>query len=102
MIRRPPRSTLFPYTSSSDLCKKPPPFQTTDIGPGGKCRDPILSNSSASSGIGPEHRPASTTRARARAHKIVAEKPVCRTLARWGEQYRGPGCLNPRPEPEVG
>jgi hypothetical protein len=23
-----------------------------------------------------------------------AEKPACRTLARWDEQYRGPGCLN--------
>ena len=38
----------------------------------------------------------------ARAYKLGAEKPASRTLARWGEQYRDPGCLNPRPEPEVG
>src|SRR5439155_15364766 len=28
MIRRPPRSTLFPYTSSSDLLNAPTPYYT--------------------------------------------------------------------------
>ena len=35
-------------------------------------------------------------------NSIVDDIPPCRTLARWDDKYRGPGCLNPRgPDLEV-